>query len=111
MKRYIRSDTADKLRVEYDGEVEYLPTWYLNMDDNDIEEAKQIVRDAMKTRRVDRVVEDDYYEDIDERSLRSDLRREGFSGTDIDEIVAMIYNGHTVDSAIQRQIMKNNGEW
>lgn len=115
MKRYIRSDfNTDRLHLNVDGEDVYLPTWYAEKSDDEVNDAKQILEKAVRDRhnRVNDYSADDYEEiEIDERSLRRDLKAEGFSKADCDEIIAMIYNGHTVDSAIQRQIMKNNGEW
>ena len=102
MKRYIRSALDyDRLAFEKDGETWHLPTWYADRSDDEIESLKQTVINA-KPRTYDA---DTLAVDIDESKVRSDLRAEGFSRSEIDEIIAMVYNGMTMDSAIQRQYM------
>ena len=105
MKRYIRSDVDyDRLAFEKDGETWHLPTWYADRSDEEIESLKRIVIDA-KPRTYDATTP---AVDIDESKVRRDLRAEGFSRQEIDEIIAMVYNGMTMDSAIQRQFMRRD---
>lgn len=102
MKRYVRTNEYDRLKFMKDGQEQYLPTWFMHRSDKEVEEAKQKLINAPKKSY-------DEYEpiEIDEVKIRRDLRKEGFSSDDIEEIIAMIYNGMTVDSAIQRQLMKH----
>ena len=105
MKRYIRSTSNyDRLAFDKDGETWYLPTWYADSSDDEIESLKQTLIDA-KPRTHDTTTPS---VDIDESKVRRDLRAEGFSRPEIDEIIAMVYNGMTMDSAIQRQFMRRD---
>ena len=104
MKRYIRSSSKyDRLKFEIDGQEEWLPAWFAEASDEEIERAKKATTEA-RLRRKEYVPEysDDEYVELN----INDLKAEGFSKSEIDEIVAMIENGHTVDSAIQRQLLK-----
>ena len=101
MKRYIRSDVDyDRLAFEKDGETWHLPTWYADRSDEEIESLKRTLIDAKP--RAQRNYEPIQ---IDEQQVRRNLRKEGFNRLEIDEIIAMVYNGMTMDAAIQRQYM------
>lgn len=102
MKRYIRSNDYDRLAFVKDGRTQYLPTWFKDKSDAELDELKQRVINSKPSSSEDVSIE------IDEPQLRKDLRKEGFTRADIDEIIAMVYNGHTIDSAIQRQLAKSD---
>lgn len=104
MKRYIKSSNYDRLRYELDGQGQWLPTWFADASDEEIDSLKQMIIEDHNNRK-DASPEYDDEDDFIELDLK-DLRAEGFSKSDIDEIIAMIENGHTVDSAIQRQHIK-----
>lgn len=105
MKRYIRSDAnSDRLAFYKNGEIWHLPTWFADKSDDEIERLKQTVIDA-EPHSYDSTIP---AVDIDESKVRRDLRAEGFSRPEIDEIIAMVYNGMTMDGAIQRQLMQRD---
>lgn len=106
MKRYIRTNDYDRLRFVKNGQEQYLPTWFMYKSDEEVEEAKQKLINAP-----DRTYNSYEPIEIDEDKIRRELKKEGFSSADIDEIIAMIYNGMTVDSAIQRQLIKYDDEY
>ena len=102
MKRYIRSTTMEDLAYYKDEVKEHLPTWYLTKSKEEIVKAKRTVADYYPESWQDTEYPVSLSED-EERKLRRDLRQEGFDPDEIDEIIARVENGSTVDSAIQRQ--------
>ena len=86
----------NKLAYEIDGKIEYLPVWYSLRSDEEIEEAKRIVIEAAKNP----IKYDNSKIEIDEVEIRKQLRSE-FNEDQIDEIIRMLYDGRTLDSAMQ----------
>ena len=107
MKRWIHaSSDYDRLKfINKKGEVDYLPTWYIDRSDEEVEKAKQILINAPEGQYTE-------FHEIkipNEAKLRRDLKEEGFIKPEIEEIIEYIYSGGTVDAAIQRQLDLRGG--
>ena len=101
MKRWIHANTDyDRLKYVKNGEIEYLPTWYLDKSDEEIERVKEILINAPEGQYIP-------FHEVripNEVKLRRDLKEGGFIPPEIDEIIDRMANGSTIDNAIQRQL-------
>lgn len=88
----------EKLKyINLEGEIQYLPTWFINSTDKEIKEAINIVLKEEKTSKT-------YTPEtiINENILISQLKSEGYKNHQIEQIIADIQCGRTLDSALQR---------
>lgn len=95
----------DTTKLEYvvNGEVNFLPMWCLEWPDNEIEEAKRIaIEDAENEKKIkdDPIV-------IDEKDIRKQLKEAGFYKAEISEIIRRVYEGQSLDSAMQTILLSS----
>ena len=90
--------SLEKLKyINLEGEIQYLPTWFINSTDKEIKEAINIVLKEEKTSKTytPKTV-------LNENVLISQLKSEGYKNHQIEQIIADIQCGRTLDSAMQR---------
>ena len=100
------------LSFNVNGETLYLPTWYQLRSDEEIQEAKLTIIEEMilaQSRPADVQVIDEYDIELDkmtemEEHILRELKKEGFTKDQIEEIFARYYAGETLDSAMQSVI-------
>lgn len=93
-----KEEKMNKLAYEINGEVKYLPQWCLLMSDEQIEKSKKTLINEAKNLKPK-------YESkpivVDEPKIKKMLKSDGFTKSQIEEIIAMLYCGYTMDNAIQ----------
>lgn len=97
------------LSYTVNNETFYLPTWCESWSDEDIEKAKQsfieeeLNRKPLTEEEIDAIVAAEEAE-IDRlvKKVKPQLKKEGFNNSQIETIVADLYAGRTLDSAMQQ---------
>ena len=96
----------NKLAYIKNGSTCYLPAWYLERSDEEIEDAKRIMINAPEPE----VVKD--YSPVlieNEKNIRRELSKEfGFSKSEIEEVIESMYCGRSFGVSVQRQLDKRN---
>lgn len=106
----IEKHTAAELGFTFDGQVYYLPQWYKFRSDREIELAKQIIIDDLLAEAANATpAKDKYDKEIEnqeemEAYISKQLKEEGYTKKQIEQILADYYSGRTLDSAIQKAI-------
>ena len=107
MKRMIRS-SSDPLEFTYpNGEVGHLPEWYSLRSPEEVAKAKEILIDEFNHPSKPKNYDEEYtpaISDKDLRALKKELRKEGFSTKEINQIEYRVTSGWSVDSAIQEAL-------
>lgn len=108
MKRWIHASNNDYEKLAYidkNGTKQYLPTWCMSWSDEEIAKAKaDVIHDSARVADI----EDDYLDDDDAEmdayveEVIPQLRRAGYTRSQIDQIVNDLYAGRTLDYAMQR---------
>lgn len=107
MKRWIHaSDDLERLAyTDADDRKQYLPMWCQSWSDEEIAKAKaDAIHDSARVADI----EDDYLDDDDAEmdayieEVMPQLRRAGYTRSQIDQIVNDLYAGRTLDYAMQR---------
>ena len=80
------------------GEIQYLPTWFINSTEEEIADAINIILEEEKNPKT-YIVEPAVY-DVD--ALITQLKCAGYKSHQIDQIIADVQCGRTLDSAMQR---------
>lgn len=100
------------LSFKYNGETFYLPTWYQLESEEEIEGAKAaLIAEMIRSDSAEptEFVEDEYDAELDrmtemEEYIWNQLKAEGYTSDQIEEILARYYSGQTLDSAMQSVI-------
>lgn len=99
----------DLTYIDASGTTNSLPTWYQLRSDDEIAEAKAILIEESKNsheltnEEIDQIVEDEMKEaDKIVKKAIPQLKKEGFNNSQIETIVADLYAGRTLDSAMQQ---------
>lgn len=99
----------DLTYIDATGTINSLPLWYQLKNDEEIAEAKSILIEESKNsheltdEEIDKIVEKEMKE-VDElvKSAVPQLKQSGFNASQIEIIVADLYAGRTLDSAMQQ---------
>ena len=84
------------------NDVEYqLPTWYAERSDEEIEKAKRVLIEEY-SREVEPLIEEFMPIQFDEKEICRQLKEAGFEKNEIEEIIADMYCGRTLDSVMQK---------
>lgn len=90
--------SLEKLKyINLEGEIQYLPTWFINSTDEEIKEAINIV---LKEEKPPKTYTPETV--LNENVLISQLKSEGYKNHQIEQIIADIQCGRTLDSAMQK---------
>lgn len=99
----------DLTYIDATGTTNSLPTWYQLRGDEEIAEAKAILIEESKhpheltDEEIDNIVNEEMKE-VDEvvKKALPQLKKEGFNNSQIETIIADLYAGRTLDSAMQQ---------
>ena len=97
-----------KYEIKFEnGETLYIPTWFWDLPDEELDKIRQTIIDGYKTPSP-QPESSNTYEEIESETedLYRQLREEGFTFSEAEEIIAYIGCGYSVDAAIQTVLTK-----
>ena len=103
MKRWIHASVASPdLSYTYNGKTYYLPEWCKDWSRDDIEQAKKDAIAGLEYPDPNAYKDEPRYSEEDLYDIEEQLRHEGYSRREIDQIIEDVLSGRTLDSAIQK---------